>query len=143
MTEIERKFLVHLNSIPANADVMEIVQGYLVTGDPELRVREWNGRYWMAVKAGKGVVRTEVEVELDPADGKQLLDLCVHRVVKTRYHVGRWELDVFHGKHSGLVLMEQELPHPDAELDPLPPEVVVLREVTDEPEYANKNLAQK
>lgn len=143
MTEIERKFLVHLNHLPDTDEVMEIVQGYLVTGDPELRVRESDGQYWMAVKAGKGVVRTEVEVALDPRDGKQLLDLCKHRVVKTRFHVGNWELDVFRDRHIGLVLMEQEIEHPDAPLDPIPDCVVVLREVTDEPEYANKNLAQQ
>lgn len=143
MIEIERKFIVQLLEPPPADLAMEIVQGYLSTGDPEVRIRSYDhDDYWLTVKLGAGLERTEVEVPLHSLDGKPLLDLCKHRIEKTRYDLPHeWELDVFGGPHRGLVILEIELETATAPLPPFPDSVRVIREVTGLPEYANKHLA--
>ncbi|RMH49158.1 MAG: adenylate cyclase [Bacteroidetes bacterium] len=147
-TEIERKYLVRTlpDDLERHPGVV-LRQGYLaVTDDPVVvRVREEGQRYVLAVKAGRGLVRTEVEL---PLSRTQFEALWPHtrgrRVEKTRYRVpvpgGTAELDVYHGALAGLRTVEVEFPTPEAAQRFRPP-AWFGREVTDDPAYQNARLA--
>ena len=65
------------------------------------------------------MARAEYEYEIPAADAEEILNtLCTGSVIeKTRHFVRHgehtWEIDVFEGDHSGLVLAEVELPRED------------------------------
>lgn len=150
--EIERKYL--LKRMPAirslDFTVQEIEQGYL-PGDrlaERLRRVRQNGevRCYRTVKLGKGLSRTEVEEETTERVFRKMWPLTRgKRVRKRRYKVKEggftWEVDRFRDRR--LVLCEVELPTEDTEA-PLPRWLrrELVREVTDEDEYANINLAK-
>jgi CYTH domain-containing protein len=98
------------------------------------------------VKLGRGLVRTEVEESLTVELFERLWPLTEgRRVLKRRIetlHVDqRWTVDVFLDRD--LVLAEIELRDPDD--DPELPEwlrVAVVREVTNEREFSNVELAR-
>ena len=66
-----------------------------------------------------------------------------HLIEKTRYIVDagkglRWEVDVFHGRHEGLVVAEIELPTEDT---PYTLPSFIGEEVTGNPAYYNSVLS--
>ena len=149
--EIERKYL--LNGIPPQFGRMPaavIEQGYLPGERIQERIRRSRGpdgtTCWRTVKLGAGLVRQEFEEEMPEAMFETLWPLTEgRRVTKRRYRITdgdfTWELDDFTDRD--LVLAEVELPTSDTEAavpDWLTP--FVVREVTDEPEYVNINLAR-
>lgn len=145
MIEIERRFLCRVadEGVLRRARRASLIrQGYLTGGEPAVRIRERDGRHTLTVKAGRGRVRREVELPVEPEAGAELLAMAgERRLEKTRYELDRWEVDVFQGKLRGLVLAEIELEREDERL-PEPPEgVVLLREVTEEGRFTNQNLA--
>jgi CYTH domain-containing protein len=143
--EIERQFLCRSveGTVLDGADgVVRIRQGYLTAGDPAVRVRKTNDAWVLTVKSGGGLVRDEVEVDIDPESGVALMEMAGEtRLEKSRYLIGPWELDVFEGKLDGLIVLELELPTEDAPTPPFPPGIVVAREVTGTAEYRNQVLA--
>jgi CHAD domain-containing protein/CYTH domain-containing protein len=149
--EIERKFL--LSAMPAQLGRMPaavIEQGYLPGEQIQERIRRSSGpsgtTCWRTVKLGAGLVRQEFEEEMPESMFETLWPLTEgRRVAKRRYRVTdgdlTWEVDDFTDRT--LVLAEVELPSSDTEVavpDWLVP--FVVREVTDEPEYVNINLAR-
>ncbi|MCA9285434.1 MAG: hypothetical protein KDA22_09480 [Phycisphaerales bacterium] len=155
--EIERSYLLRgAPTFPARAEIeaLSIVQGYLPEAPPpecppgRLRsvVRpDGTTIYFHTVKTGTGLVRTEVERRIDRKEFDALWPHTAgRRLAKTRYRVAEgervWEIDRFHG--IDLVLAEVELPTPDATVE-IPPWLapLVVREVTDEPEYRNSQIA--
>jgi CYTH domain-containing protein len=71
-----------------------------------------------------------------------LVEICVKPlIVKDRYRIEHdglvWEVDVFAGENSGLVMAEVELTHPDQAIS-LPG--WVGREVSGDPRYFNAAL---
>lgn len=144
--EIERKFLVDAKKIAKLnlRDGEKICQGYLSTS-PTVRVRIRNNRGYLTVKsATQGIVRNEFEYEIPLRDAEEILKLCEHSLEKTRYKIkfaGHiFELDIFEGRHAGLILAEVEMKSPD--------EVVRLphwigKEVSNDPRYYNSNLAKE
>ena len=149
--EIERKYL--LKSLPPatrSAPAEEIEQGWL----PGERVRERlrrvrNGHgehYRRTVKLGTGVQRVELEDEVTSDLFSALWPLTAGcRVHKRRYRVAdgtlTWEIDQFLDRD--LVLAEVELPDPATAVElPTWLEGFVVREVTNEPEFLNLNLAR-
>lgn len=149
--EIERKFL--LNGLPEaveGVEYLEIEQGYLPGERLQERIRRVrsNGRaqFVRTVKIGAGIQRVQLEEETDEQIFGVLWPLTKgRRVVKRRYLVrsGRftWEIDVFTDRD--LVLAEVELPSVDTKVAiPEWLEAYVVREVTDESEYVNANLAR-
>ena len=91
---------------------VKISQGYIAVGEngTEVRLRRKGERFYQTVKQGKGVQRTEVEVELSRAQFDTLWPLTEgRRVEKVRYEMveGTWtiELDVYRGS-EGLVVAE-------------------------------------
>ena len=117
--EIEKKYLV--KSVPSNVDEFpheEIEQAYLCT-HPTLRVRKKGHKYIFTYKnrvkngSDKLNVADEIEAELDYDAYEHLFNKADGDPVrKTRYKIPYEEkvieLDIFHGKHKGLVLAEVE-----------------------------------
>ncbi|MEO6443865.1 MAG: CHAD domain-containing protein [Gemmatimonadaceae bacterium] len=148
--EIERKYLLAAlpMELPAR-EVREITQGYLpgerlVERLRRTRVGETE-RFFRTVKAGTGVVRTELEEECSREVFDALWPLTEGRRVIKRRHVVpdgllHWEIDEFLDRR--LVLAEIELPSADV-VPEFPSWLVpsVEREVTGEAEYVNANLA--
>jgi len=150
--EIERKYLLRrLPTRVAGAPSFEIDQGYLPGQRIYERVRRSRGaegvRYHRTIKAGSGIVRSEIEEETT-----ELFFLTVWpltrgcRVRKRRYVVQEggvaWEIDEFLDR-DGLWLAEVELETVDQVVQP--PEwlrEVIEREVTDDPAYTNYALAR-
>lgn len=148
-TEIERKFLVCGEFRDKATEATEIVQGYLssVPGRT-VRVRSRGGKGYITVK-GKadksGIRRYEWEKEIPVSDAYELLKLCEpYPVEKTRYLVPYgghlFEVDVFHGENSGLVMAEIELDSTDEPFDKPP---WLGEEVSFDPRYYNAALAVK
>ncbi len=149
--EIERKYL--LTAIPPHVrgrPYARLEQGY-VPGDAIIeRVRKKSDRsgtkYFRTVKLGRGISRIEIEERLSRSLFGALFALTEgKRVKKRRYSIEDgglvWEIDVFTDRQ--LVLAEVELASPD-EAPELPEWLApyVEREVTDEDEYVNFNLAR-
>ncbi len=146
--EIEKKFL--LRGLPnGTANGIEISQGYLSVGNPEVRVRTKGARFFLTRKGGEGFVREEEECEIS----KEIFDILwslteVARIEKTRYEIVGgdglvWEIDKFQtALTEGLFVAEVELP--DESIVPeIPPAIaeVIERDVTVDEAYKNKNLA--
>lgn len=143
--EIERKFLVINDEWRGDAPGERIAQGYL-SQDPDrtVRVRISGNQAWLTIKGrNHGITRAEFEYAIPPDEARELLGLCLPSVIdKTRYRrqwAGQeWEIDVFHGENTGLVVAELELA--DAAVRPeLPP--WVGEEVSADSRYFNSCLA--
>lgn len=151
-TEIERKFLVTSEAFKAQATASyEIMQGYLCK-DPEktIRVRVRDARAFLTIKSStlrQGLAKFEWEREIEPADAKELLCLCLPGAIsKTRYIIPApafegqercWEVDVFHGRLEGRILAEIELGDENESF--LRPDWLG-EEVTGLPQYYNANM---
>ena len=145
-TEIERKFLIDEKIFSAQnlPEGEKISQGYLTTEkNCVVRVRVKKNRAFLTVKGvNVGIVRKEFEYEIPVADAEELLKLCGEKILqKVRYkieHAGKiWEVDIFEGRHAGLILAEVELNAPD-EFVKIPD--WVGEEVSGNPKYFNSNL---
>lgn len=152
--EIERKFL--LTALPdgplgdPETTVQDIDQGYLPGGHVNERVRaiaaDGVTRWFRTVKGGNGLVRLELEDQIDRDLFDALWPLTSgRRVHKRRYLVREgeteWTIDEFLDRP--LALAEVELSHPDDA--PKPPAWLaphVDREVTGDPTYDNARLAR-
>jgi CYTH domain-containing protein/CHAD domain-containing protein len=150
-SEIERKFLLSgLPSIARRNRSALIEQGYLPGAAIEERLRRTkNGtetRYHRAVKLGSGLERTQAEEEISEEDFHKLWGFTRgRRIRKRRYYVSdgglTWEIDRF--RDPAIVVAEVELQSANAELViPSWIQAVLVREVTDEPEYSNAHLAR-
>ena len=151
-TEIERKFLVTSEAFKAQATASyEIMQGYLCK-DPEktIRVRVRDAHAFLTIKSStlrQGLAKFEWEREIEPADAKELLCLCLPGAIsKTRYIIPApayegqercWEVDVFHGRLEGRILAEIELGDENESF--LRPDWLG-EEVTGLPQYYNANM---
>jgi len=148
--EIERKYLLRsLPDLVVGSAAQLIEQGY-VPGSRVLerlrRVRVGGvERLYRTIKLGEGIARTEFEEETTPRVFAAMWPLTEgKRVRKRRYRVVfgelTWEIDEF--LDHPLILAEVEIPHPS--IDPAPPEWLrpyVVRQVSNEPEFLNVNLA--
>lgn len=147
--EIERKFLVCGEFLDQATEATEIVQGYLsLLPDRTVRVRVRGEKGYITVKGladDSGITRYEWEKEIPVDDARELLKLCEPTLVeKTRYLVyygrHRFEVDVFHGANSGLVMAEIELLSADEAFEKPP---WLGEEVSGDPRYYNSALSVK
>jgi CYTH domain-containing protein len=155
MLEIERKFLVKKERLPALPPGRRLTQAYLHFGpNSNVRVRldepandEGEKRAFLTIK-GRGLLgREEYEYQIPFEDAQQLMAL--HQgapVQKTRYKLPvenapnlKWELDIFEGDNAGLIVAEIELPSEDARFSQ--PDWLG-EDVTLDPAYKNSELAQ-
>jgi CYTH domain-containing protein len=144
--EIEHKFLVRRQLLPKRLPRgKHLLQGFLSI-KPVVRVRlikeKGKTRAFLTIK-GKGLrVRAEFEYPIPVGDARKLLKLCGrYTISKMRRQMGPIELDEFLGRHRGLWLAEIELPKRSSRLPKLPP--WIGKEVTNDPRYANVNLAAR
>lgn len=144
--ERERKFLVVAQSwLPLTSSSMQIAQGYLAISDTaEVRIRRVGDVGRLTIKsAGAAESRLEFEYDVPSEHVPHLFGLCGARTLtKIRHlvlHDGRrWEVDVYTGRHEGLVVAEVELDEWER-LSDLPP--WLGRELTGEQQYGNAALA--
>ena len=157
MLEIERKYLLstffvtRLNQAPIPVDAMRrdrIRQGYFSSSPWEVRVglkinldtNLHTGAVTM--KHGVGLVREEIILPMNSAEAKLVLDGLPQTIEKIRYHIDRWEIDVYLGRHKGLVIAEIELENAE-EVVPIP-EIIktyLIAEVTGVTKFKNSSLA--
>lgn len=146
--EIERKFLVTGETWRDEADCgMPIRQAYLSNGaGASVRVRCAADRAWITVKGEReGIARPEFEYEIPTADAEAMLaSLCTGPILeKTRYRICRdgliWEVDLFEGSASGLIVAEVELASTDQMI--ILPEWIG-EEVTYDRRYRNAAIAR-
>src|SRR5437868_12902187 len=114
--EIERKFLV--KSLPPrwkSASGSPIRQGYFSLRDKgvEIRLREKASKGFITIKAGRGRARLEEEIPISRKRLETLWPLVRGAsIAKKRYripHAGRViELDIYEGRHRGLMVAEVE-----------------------------------
>lgn len=145
--EIERRFLVRDLRVLDGRNGERIVQGYIAkeAGSMSARVRIRAGRAYLTLKSSKqGFSRDEFEYAIPLADAQAMIDHhCAGRIVrKTRYLIDHashvFEVDVFEGRHTGLIVAEVELPHEHTTLN-LP--VWIGEEITLDTRYSNFTLA--
>lgn len=143
--EIERKFLVVNDAFFSMASrSVDIEQGYLCTDpDSTVRVRIKGDEAFITVKSRNyGATRNEWEYSIPVSDAREMMECCRGVIKKRRFLVPYdglvWEVDVFGGRHSGLVVAEVEIGSEDVRLS-LPP--FVGEEVTSDPRYYNSVLA--
>ncbi len=149
--EIERKYLVAslpdgLHSFPH----IEIEQSYLCMS-PTVRVRRMGDKYILTVKercatTSDAICNREEEFELGREQYLKLRDKCEgYTVSKTRYRIPladglTAELDVFHDRNEGLLLVEVEFPDM-ATADRFVPPSWFGVDVSQDPRYRNSWLS--
>lgn len=157
--EIERKYLV--NRIPENLNDYEHIEieQYYLCESPTLRIRRMGDSYILTVKEyleiNSGAIHNrEEEFALSSSSYNHLREKCDNLgVTKTRYLInlrrlemdGSYEgvtaeLDIFHGRHDGLVLVEVEFPNTQV-ADSFVPPSWFGKEVSGDPHYRNSYLS--
>ena len=144
--EIERKFLVSRDPPLDGACATTLRQGYLATGEVEVRVREADGSCTLTVKSAGGLVRREEDLPIDLERFERLWHLTQGRRVEKVRHVveqdvATLEVDVYAGANAGLVVVEVEFTSPQAARAWTPPPWFG-REVTEDPAFKNQTLAR-
>ena len=143
--EIERRFVARVEEDvwPRLGQGRRFRQGYLVAGDPSVRIRTGEERgAVLACKGGRGIRRTEFETVVSEQMARMLLVAAADRVIeKVRWRLGPWELDRFLGPLEGLTLLEIELGNEGDALPDAPEGVHVLREVTEDNRFISSVLA--
>ena len=146
--EIERKFLVRKLPEPlAQFRHAELWQGYLATapGGVQVRLRKAGDTHSLTYKRGRGNAREEREIELTPEQFAVLWPGTEgKRLTKTRYDVPLGEhtveIDVYGGKHTGLVVAEVEFADEQSAREFQPPEWLG-KDVSHDRRYSNQLLA--
>ncbi|WP_320198135.1 CYTH domain-containing protein [Agrobacterium sp. rho-13.3] len=145
--EIERKFLVRSDSWRGEiTSQTPFRQGYIVSlEDRSVRVRiKGDDAATLTIKIGaSSLMRDEYEYDIAVADAQELLSTSLGIVIeKTRFTVDHegfvWEIDVFEGLYSGLIVAEVEL---NSETDQPALPAWLGPEVTGDRRYSNQYLA--
>ena len=146
--EVERKYLVTSDCYKTLAVARyHIRQGYISrekTGTVRIRITDNQAFLTIKGKPATGhFARYEWEKEIPLHEAEELMLLCQGTIIdKTRWiipgsHNLKWEIDEFHGKHTGLVLAEIELPNEEQSFEK--PDFIG-EEVTSDPRYYNANM---
>ncbi len=156
--EIERTYLLErLPDLPPDVMVYRLEQGYLPEPTASDAEDQLEGRlrravkhdgsiiYTHTIKRGTGLVRQETERTISQEEFDKFWPQTVgRRLTKTRYFVTvdeqLWAVDDF--DCLDVVIAEVELPTPETKVT-LPDwlTTVLVREVTEEPEYRSYSLA--
>lgn len=146
--EIERKFRVRGDGWKRHVvRARSLRQAYLTKNDRiSMRVRiDGDEAATLTIKTSRtGIERHEYEFAIPVADAKELLELREGSIVSKTRHIVRngglnWEVDVFDGDNSGLVIAEIELDRADRVIE-LPH--WIGEEVTDDRRFYNADLAK-
>lgn len=147
--EIERKFLVKNDSFKEDCFAEKTIrQGYLSSHkNRTVRIRIIDKKAFMTVKgnsSASGTTRFEWEKEIDVLEAEKLLLLCEPTIIeKTRFYVKSkqhvFEIDVFFGDNTGLVVAEVEL---EDEAETFQKPIWIGEEVTGNEKYYNSKLSK-
>jgi adenylate cyclase len=146
--EIERKFLVSGNGWKELATTrIPIRQAYLASdGKASIRVRIRDDRTATLTVKSRPVAlrRLELEYEIPILEAEALMQLRTGSVIEKVRHVVpwghlAWEIDVFSGENTGLIIAEVELHHEHQRVE-LPEWIGA--EVTGQARYYNSALIQ-
>jgi adenylate cyclase len=143
--EIEHKYLVRVDLWNPTEDGVLYRQGYLCNVEERsVRVRIAGQQAYLTIKGPTyGITRLEFEYAIPVGDAEIMLNLlCQHPLIeKTRYHqsfAGKtWEIDVFHGDNTGLVVAEIEVSSESEQFERPP---WLGREVSTDLRYLNSSL---
>jgi len=146
--EIERKFLVKDTAFLTGLVGRVIVQGYLADAPMTTRVRVIDDKAFLTLKGPTvGISRDEFEYEIPFEDAQTLIAIyCGDRIVsKIRYEIAvdghTFEVDVFTGRLTGLVLAEVEVGS-ESEAYALTLPDWVGQDVSTDWAYANSSLSR-
>ncbi|MET3924969.1 CYTH domain-containing protein [Devosia sp. 2618] len=146
--EIERKFLVVSDDWrPLVESSAQLRQGYLSSNaKATVRVRSMDDTTAVLTLKGRvsGLSRTEFEYPIPIEDARQMLAMAVPHVIEKRRYIVPfggliWEIDVFEGRHVGLVIAEVELTHEGQAVE-MPSWIGT--EVSRDNRYANASLSR-
>lgn len=147
--EIERKFRVKGDFLSSVERTDRIIQAYICSS-PErtVRIRIKGDSAYLTIKGGanaNGFSRLEFEYAIPVSDAEGLLELALPGVIeKDRHYVPfgghTFEVDVFHGRHEGLIIAELELQSED---EAFASPDWLGEEVTGDPHYYNAYLAKE
>lgn len=147
--EIERRWLIKVPDCLDKYESHYIEQAYLEPANGfQGRIRRWDDKFIYTEKArtGNSISRIENEREITEAEYAELQKHTILNVVKKRRYIIpagelKFELDVFENAvESGYGIMEAELPEETTALE-MPDFVEIVREVTDDSYYTNRNFA--
>lgn len=148
--EIERKFLVDHSKWNALTlpEPNYFIQGYLHS-EPgmTIRVRATNTKGFITIKgksSADGLSRSEFEYEIPKGEASELLKKFTKKTIeKNRYEItfegNVWEVDVFDGANTGLIVAEIELESAEQIFEK---PVWVREEVTSDFRYFNSALIE-
>jgi adenylate cyclase len=148
--EIERKFLLkRLPDTLKRSRCYIIDQGYLASESTgrQVRLRKKGKTASLTFKVGRGAHREEREIRLSPKQFAALWPATAgRRLRKLRYEIP-WknlliEIDIYRGRHSGLVVAEVEFPD-RVSCRRFKPPSWFGREVTGEKRFSNVRLANE
>jgi adenylate cyclase len=148
-TEIERKFLIHLNKWAAVIKPQGKLykQGYILSEEKRIvRIRVTDDAAYLTLKgATQGISRSEYEYTIPADEGNEILqNFTTSAIEKTRYNIKyaghNWEVDVFSGDNAGLIVAEIELTHED---EPFEKPDWITAEVSHDSRYTNASLSVK
>ena len=153
----KRKFLIAMPDIEQivrtyNAATLDMMQTYLIETNPniERRIRQQrNGQDYLYFYTEKHRMPDDAQwVTEKPISEKEYIrylmegDSSLHSVYKTKYRfiyeACRMEIDVYPFSSDRAVLFQYCGEHEQ----PIPPEIQVIREVTRDPDYKNRQLAR-
>lgn len=146
--EIERKFLVRkLPDKLENFPHAQIEQGYLALAADgvQVRMRKAGENLSLTYKRNQEDAREEREITLTPEQFAILWPAtAARRLSKTRYEIPLGhlviEIDVYHGRHGGLIVAEVEFAD-EAEACAFQPPPWLGDDVSRDPRYSNQLLA--
>jgi CYTH domain-containing protein len=148
-TEIEHKFCVDHKKwdLVEKPRPKRIIQAYLHNSvERTVRVRVKENQGFITIKgASSGVSRSEFEYEIPRDEAEEIISkFKLPHINKLRYEIPYgnhiWEIDVFEGALSGLILAEVEL---KAENDRFEKPDFVTVDVSTDPAYYNAVLIEK
>jgi adenylate cyclase len=147
MSEIERKWRLRFVPGELHGHSALVEQGYILTGDPELRLRREDNDFMMTVKGDGDIERPEWNSKVPPWVFDTLWPQVTHSLRKLRmtnfYQSQVLEIDTYLDNLDGLFTLECEFSSiEEAEAFEPPDWAAGAMEVTYDPQYKNKNLAQ-
>jgi len=146
--EIERKFLVTQLPNLSVAKHSTINQGYITHSDDsvEVRLRQKDSDFYLTIKQGAGLIRTEVETAIVLEQFSTLWPLTIGSRIEKERWTGNitnnlfYELDIFSGELESLQLVEVEF----ASIESAEKFIIPAwfgKEVTEDKRFKNKSLA--
>lgn len=154
--EIERKFLINLENLPPEIKEkldkypgVKIEQGYVSVeeNENEVRLRKEGNKFFQTIKSQELGAREETEIEITEDQFEKLWPTTENRrIEKTRYTIpyqgSTIYIDSYGGKLKGLNLAEIEFKSQE-EAERFEPPSWLKEEVTENPSYYGRNLAQR